>query len=147
MTDTELEGCVNSLTGESMVTTSACSDCMPICVCEDSPQFYNVADCFGDTTSTVCSGQPGDIDPQNIYMPYSVWENDCKDKNKCTLTLSNEDDDDVLSCYNTEFDFENVYYRHLNGKQFDRFGAVVRGEMYETCAYMDLKVLGVCELA
>ena len=146
--DVELEGCKDSLSGDYYSAISGCQDCMPVCGCGmDAPQFYNVADCFGDTTSTICSGQNGDTDPQNIYLPLTVWNNDCKDKQECTLTLSNNgaSSSDILSCWNTEFNYENVYYAYINGQPFDRFNDVVKDEMYSTCAYMDLKVLGVCQ--
>eukprot|EP00484_Ammonia_sp_Unknown_P027512 CAMPEP_0197032262 /NCGR_PEP_ID=MMETSP1384-20130603/10983_1 /TAXON_ID=29189 /ORGANISM="Ammonia sp." /LENGTH=310 /DNA_ID=CAMNT_0042461897 /DNA_START=50 /DNA_END=982 /DNA_ORIENTATION=+ len=140
----EFEECVDSQTQSLLTADSAC-DCVPMCACDlDHPQFYNVADCFGDTTSTICSGKPGDWDPQNLYMPYAVWLNDCEGKQQCELSLSNVVSN-VYSCWNEEFQFENVYYSAVNGVAFGGFHQVVLGQMLPTCAYMDFKVLSVCK--
>eukprot|EP01083_Nonionella_stella_P185118 674139_1 len=140
----ELNECVNSQNGDTMTTTSGCSDCMPVCACGmDAPQFYNVADCFGDTTSTICEGRPGDIDHQNVYLPYNAWVNGCQGQNQCSLQLSNTGD--TYSCHNSEFNLDNVFYNAINGEVMDNFDEVVFQGFYQTCAYMDLKVLAVCK--
>ena len=142
--DEDFEECTNDLTGRKVFTNSGCGDCLGVCSCGfTAPLFYNVADCFGDPTSTVCSGDKGDDDPQNIYLPQQVWKKDCVGNKQCTLEWSNTGE--KYSCFNSYYSYNNVYYNAINGVEMDRFDEVVIDEMYATCAYMDLKVLAVCE--
>ena len=116
--------------------------CLGVCGCGfTEPLFYNVADCFGDQSSTVCTGNDGKVDTVNTYLPQEVWENDCKGNQECTLSF----DGDEYSCYNDDDMITNIYYTSINGVDFDRFEEVVTDNHMAICNQMQFKVLGVCQ--
>jgi len=136
--------CIDAETGAEMAPQSG-GGCLAVCTCGfDEPMFFNPADCFGDETSTICSGKPGDSDPQNMYLPQRVWDEDCAENQQCTLSFSMSDDT-VFECTNDAQNKSNVYFDSINGVLMDDFESVAIDQMYDDCAYMDLKVLAVCE--
>jgi len=119
-----------------------CQDCAPMCLCGmDSPMFYNVADCFGDRYSTICTQQSGTYDPFSLYFPSAVWERDCVGKQSCSLTLS----DNVYQCEDTAGDSQ-FYYSTINGVAFDDLYKI-NASYASDCGKMDLKLLAICEMA
>ena len=124
---------------------TSCDNCLAICECGFSdPLFYNVADCFGEGSSTICTGKDTEedeleVDTMNTYLPQEVWDNDCVGKKECYLALEGED----YTC--TEDDETQVYYTGVNGYEFARFQEVAIDNHMSECEKMNFKILGVCE--
>eukprot|EP01083_Nonionella_stella_P020355 56432_1 len=146
----EVDECFNEVVDEWVYTDSPCTDCVPMCECGlDSPQFYNVADCFGDPLSSVCLDDPDDA-LKSAYLPKHVWNKYCKNKNGCHLNFTSPA---ATTCYDSVGLHWNEYWDGLvvNGENtvlFNDFDEVIQDYVDPTngaCAIMELKVLAVCE--
>eukprot|EP01083_Nonionella_stella_P013393 37723_1 len=109
--ESQVEGCEAVSKADAWIATdSPCLDCMPLCHCgDDSPQFYNVADCFGDPTSSICMGNTQQIADSNLYLPQSVWDDYCEGRNSCVLNQSLA----THRCYNSEDEMTYEYFESI----------------------------------
>eukprot|EP01083_Nonionella_stella_P004451 12881_1 len=143
----EVEYCTNDQQN-TIYTSSPCQDCMSLCQCNmSSPQFYNVADCFGDVNSQACNEESSVSD--NVYLPLDIFMKYCYGQPYCTLYLAG----DVSNCTDSDQQV-NLFYDSIGVTSPDNVSYVAQWEDYSSviidqfqnngCKGAKFKVLALC---
>ena len=121
-----------------------CADDSVVCDGEDDLEMES---CFDSLSNEdVFTSNVDGVDPENMYLPQSVWDSDCAGQRDCTLSLTNTAETHSCESHNDGPTINNTYYDMENTVPFDDFEGFLE-QMLPNCQPVDLKVLGICEAA
>ena len=146
----EVDSCWDTTSDSVVYTHNPCTDCVPMCACSNDlyngPQFYNVADCFGDKNSKACNN----INPlqDTVYLPNNLFHKYCHRQQSCYIELTGDETSCTDNDGNQETYYDSVFVSSDVDEQghtqpFANFSNIINNNINQ-CTPAKLKILALC---
>ena len=147
----EIDSCWDTTSDSVVYTHNPCTDCLPMCGCTNglynAPQFYNVADCFGDKNSRSCNSENAIQD--TVYLPNNLFHKYCHQQESCYIELVGQetkctDDDGNEQIYYDSVFVSSTSDQQGHTQQFANFTSNIIDNNLSQCTPAKLKILALC---